>query len=323
MSDVTAAAAGAGLLILVWLSVVRTVFVPQRGSSRAARWTVQVLFAVSVSVAHRLPLPLRRLLLDVYAPASLFVVVIAWVLGVEVGFVLLARAAGLVVNLDDLTRFLTLRLDGAAVVWQLGALGSVALVAGAFLAHLVRFLIAYDRRERMLSGLLVDPSLLADPDHLLTDLRLAQRHRVDDYFADWDRWLAETCHAHLSCPALAHSRSAGSLSWLQAAVIVLDSAALLEAVAPTVAPSGGRALLRNGSAWLQQMAEQMGVVIHTAPVSLQGREERAFDETVGVAISVGLTEERDRHQTWTRFQQLRGRYAPYAAAIDFQLGRWT
>ena len=82
-----------------------------------------------------------------------------------------------------------------------------------------------------------------------------------------------------------------------------------------------RWLLRAGSSCVRRLAEQIGVTPPAVPVSLQGREERGFDDSVGLVLDAGLAEERDRQEAWSAFQELRGRYAPYAAAIDFRLGQ--
>jgi hypothetical protein len=161
---------------------------------------------------------------------------------------------------------------------------------------------------------------LADADAVLAAwLRSTSRDRVAGSLASWAEWFADIHSTHLSFPALMYSRPAGTLSWPKAAIIAMDAAALVEAVAPNWTPYQARMLLTSGSVCLKRLAAQIGIVLPAATVSLQGREERSFNDTVGLIVGAGLLEERDRPETWADFQRLRSQYAPYAAAIDFRL----
>ena len=54
-------------------------------------------------------------------------------------------------------------------------------------------------------------------------------------------------------------------------------------------------------------------------VSLQGREECDFPDTIKTALQAGLTAERDERAAWLAFQDWRQAYAPHASAIAAHL----
>jgi hypothetical protein len=102
-------------------------------------------------------------------------------------------------------------------------------------------------------------------------------------------------------------------------VLVLDAAALTEAVAPAWAPPGVRAVLDVACDCLPELLHQIGVDLPRTSISLQGREERGFEQTVRVAVVAGLPRQRDYAEAWAEFQHWRTRYAPYVAAIRTSL----
>lgn len=286
-----------------------------------ARWTVRVCAAVAIRVARRLPARAREWVMQFCAPFGLFVMATGWLFGVLLGFGLLAISIGGVASDSrSLVRFFT--LDTAGIASLLAMCGAISglLVLMAFVAYLVHYLDAYRRRERMIIRSAKQVHLVTDADHLLADyLRAGSRDALDTCFAQWADWLADIHGSHASYPALVYQRSAGIQCWAKTALIVMDAAALVEAVAPRWAPLHTRVLLDVGSACLQDVAKHVGVVLPVMTVSLHGREERPFDDTMALATGSGLPAERDVSGARTAFQEIRVRYAPYAVLIGSRL----
>jgi hypothetical protein len=318
-----AAIAGVALVALVWLSVLRTVFIPQRISSRAAKVSLGVVVAVGRTLANRLPNRRASVVMEFCAPGAMFVMATSWLVAMTVGFAALATGfAGVGFGIDPFVTFLTLRDTGPVNLLALMTWLSIALLLAAFTTHLFRFTSAYSRRERMVLGLATRATSPVDADQLLAGhLRTGSRDSLDTLFRDWVNWLADVKVTHTGYPALVYYLSSCNLAWFQAAVIMMDTAAVVEAVAPSWAPPHAKALLDSGSSWLRTAAEQVGVrlpdVMNT--VSLHGREERAFTETVRLAVDAGLPAEIGCARAWITFQQLRRRYAPYAILLGTQL----
>jgi hypothetical protein len=238
--------------------------------------------------------------------------------GLWVGFFLIAASRdifGIATFLD----VVTISRGGHQGVLQAATWLSVAFVFAAFVTYLNRVSDLYARRERPVLRLAGDLQGKADADTVIAACLESSRERVDSGLSWWAGWLSDIHTSHLRYPALLYCRPSGTLSWPAAAIIMLDTAAAIEAVAPQWTPEQARSLLRSGSSCVKRLARRLGVTVPRTAVSLQGREDRPFNETVRLVVSAGLHEERGRHETWTSFQRLRSEYAPFAAAIDFRL----
>src|SRR4051794_11024868 len=84
------AVVGGALVLVDWLSVLRTVFIPRQRSSLTARSVVWVIATASRRIAPALPRRTRERLLDLGAPLALFMMAACWLAGVTAGFVLMA-----------------------------------------------------------------------------------------------------------------------------------------------------------------------------------------------------------------------------------------
>jgi len=201
---------------------------------------------------------------------------------------------------------------------------SVTLVLSSFALHLFRITSAYSRRELVVARMSMRAVRATEAEQVLAEhLRLGSRAHLDQLFAQWTEWLADIRATHTGYPALTIYRPATDLCWLDAAVLVLDAAALTEAVAPQWAPPSARSVLEAGAECFPVLARQVGVRMPRPIVSLEGREERDFDQTLKVAVDAGLPEEHDHNEAWPVFQDWRTRYAPYAAAMSARLCyRW-
>jgi hypothetical protein len=316
MFDVVLATIGIALVVIVWMSVLRTTLIPRRSSSRIARWTLRACSTASAALARRLPNRLGTWVMDVCGSVSLFAIAMGWMIGLAVGFGMLVIAFG---DTKPGASFV-IEMNNDAVAIVVAAAASAVLVAATFAAYLNRFMDAYDRRERMIAQLVAQVQRVADADTLVaTYLRSGSRESLDNYFAQWAGWLADVHLSHVNFPGLIHHRSAGKLTWPNAAVAVMDAAALVEAVAPHWAPLHARVLLDVGSSCLQGLAKHLGIVLPPVTVSLQGREERGFCDTMQLAVNSGLPAERNIDHASAAFQKIRVRYAPYAGLIESRL----
>lgn len=302
--DVVFTACGTTLVVLVWVSVLRTTLVPGPSPSRMARWTARVCAAVAIALARGLPARSHDVLLRFCTPVGLFAMAAGWLVGLAVGFVLLVA------------------VFGPGTVLMIAAGVSTALVTAAFTAYLVRFMDAHGRRERMIARLATQVQRVTDADALVAQyLRAGSRDSLDRYFAQWTAWLADIHVTHMSYPGLVYFHATGRLCWPTAAVAVMDAAALVDSVAPHWAPLHTRVLLDVGSTCLQGLAREAGIVLPHLTISLHGREERGFSDSMRLAVDSGLPAERDVERAGKAFQEIRVRYAPYAMLIGSRLLR--
>lgn len=320
MLDGIAVATGCALVVLCWSSALRTVFTTGRASLTAA-WSTRLVAVGCGLLARWSPKAARQRLLAAAGPVAMFAGFGAWLVVSVTGFVLIGAGSGAVAGADDVVRLLTLRLDGAAallgpVVWL-----STMLLITVFGVHLVRVTSAAARRERLVVRLSAHATRPDDAEWLIAAYAsTGARHELDTWFGEWAGWFADVRASHTAQPALVHFRSAGTLCWLEAAIIVLDTAALLEAVAPEWAPPNARVVLEAGEDTFCGLADDLGVMPPRPVVSLHGREQRGFAETLRLVTDAGLPMERDQQSAWVVVQAERTRYAPHIAAVATRLG---
>lgn len=312
--------AGTALVVAVWLSVLRTVFVPRQRPPVVARVVPRVVAVVAAAVGRRVPGVRGERVMTLSAPLSLFAILGVWLAGLAAGFALLAVGAGVPATPAALGRFAVVHTGGAVDVLAAAGWFSAVLVTAVFLLHLVRVTDAYSRREILVAGLAAQAVLAADAERIIADhVRGGSRAGLDALFATWARWLADIRCTHVGYPVLVHYRPATELCWLEASVIMLDAAALVEALAPSWALPHSRVLLDTGVGCLQRIGAELGIEPSRAEVSLHGREQRVFADTVRLVSGAGLPVERGRQQAWEVFQGARTRYAPYAAEMASKL----
>jgi len=319
MGHAAAAVLGAALILISWLSVIRTVFTPRQRSSLVARLTPRLIARVFWIPARRVGPGLRERLQDLCMPASMLLMGSAWFVSATAGFALLSWSAERIpFTAAGLAGFFSLRSAGAGLAAV--ALLSTVLMIAAFATHVVRIMAAYDRREGPVARLAAQATRAPDAEVVLADyLRTGSRDHLDSMFAEWSIWLADIQATHLAFPGMSYLRPASELCWAKAALIVLDCAALTDASAPGWAPPNTRPLLIIGSRCLQRLAQQLGAAANRAPVSFHGREEQPFGRTFLPALKAGLPQERDEDSAEEAFLSTRLQYAPYAAAIGERL----
>lgn len=308
MFHIAIATGGTVLVVVVWLSVLRTTLMPRGPAPWMARWTARSCVAVGTVVARRLPPRARERVLGLCVPVSLFLLAGGWLAGVLIGFALIAWAVGGTAS------------DGMMRVLAVAAVLSAALVLCAFVVYLMHTADAYRNRERLITRSATRMHRVTDADSLLAEhVRTGSRDSLDDSFAAWADWFADVRDSHVSYPGLVYQRSVGSLCWPTAALIIMDVAALVQAAAPVWAPLHTRVLLDSGSVCLRRLAKEIGVVPLPTTVSLQGREERAFCDTMRLAMNAGLPVEFTVEDAYREFQKIRVRYAPHAVLIGSRL----
>jgi hypothetical protein len=304
MIDVIATMIGGWLITASWLSVLRAVFAQGQVPPRVARWAPRLVAAVIMPVAARVASHRRERLLALCGPLALFAMFGVWFAGTTTGFLLLAAA-----------------FDTATSVLSSAGSVSGALLIGVFVVHLIRIAAAHSRREMLVARLSAEAAAPSDAERMIAIyVQSGSRDRLDTWFGEWAGWLADVRCTHVSNPVLVYLRPTGELSWVAAAVIALDAAALVESMAPEWAPSNTRVLLETGATCLQRVAADAGIVLpRRMTVSLHGREQRCFADTMRMTKSAGLPVVRTQSLAWEVFQRERTRYAPYAAAVAARL----
>ncbi|MGH3912495.1 MAG: hypothetical protein ACRDTC_03650 [Pseudonocardiaceae bacterium] len=331
MLGVSAFLAGCLILAAVWCNVLRTVPAPGQRPPLLMHAVLRWVPPVALALARTVPGRARGWVLDLIGPFVLFLVLACWLTALLLGFALIAVSfggvpatpvglAGWLRGADPAGSAQIGETEWRDDVVTLVAWANIGIVVLVFAAHLVCLVSAYSRRELVVSMLATQARRPPDAERLLVPyLRSGTTARLDDELARWARWLGDVQATHTACPALMFCRSSTSLNWLTAAVIMLDAAALMYAVAPGWAPPHTRTLLCTGAHCLQTLQQRIGIFRPPPVVSFEGREEVDFHHTLQEVAAAGLPAERDEAQASKIFQEWRIRYAPYAAAIAAHL----
>lgn len=328
---VSALLTGCLILAAVWCNVVCTALPTGRRPALPIRPVLRWVPSLILALARALPRRARSWVLNLIGPFVFFSVLAWWLAASLAGFALIVVSFGGVPAIPAGLIPWSSCTDAAAFAaapvtqWRSDAIAlmawtNAAIIVLIFAVHLMCFLTAYRRRELAVRVLATQARWPPDAERLLIPyLRSGMTAALDDQFAQWARWLGDVRATHHAYPALMFCRSSPPLNWLTAAVIMLDAAAAIDALAPSWAPPHTRTLLCTGMRCMQSLLHQSGISHPAAIASFEGREEVEFHATMRKLVTAGLPEERDEAHASMAFQKWRIQYSPYATAIAIYL----
>jgi hypothetical protein len=326
--------AGVWLVAFVLLDVFLTVVVPRRApqAGRLLRvtaylvpglWKVWRWLGLRMSSAER-----REVFLGIYGSLIVIVLLIAWVVGLVVGYGLLLDAlrAQLRPEPENFgaslyfagTSLLTLGFGDVVAVGGLARL--VALVAAATGLGLFALCItllftlygSFQRRE--VAVVVLEAGAGAPPSGVTLLETYALAGILDDLphlFRDWQSWAAEVLDSHLAYPVLAYFRSShDNDSWISSLGAVMDASTL---VLTTIkdGPKGWAKLSRSVGG---HCLEDLVAYFRLPSDSEVGVERAEFDEARRRLERAGFVLE-DADRSWENFARLRREYAGRVNAL--------
>ncbi len=318
---VLAFVAGAGVVLAVLASALKTVVVPRAESALLTR-------GVFLLTRRLFDLRLKRVddwaktdrVMARYAPVSLITLPGVWIATVLVAFTPMYWALGSSFPGESFTRsgssLLTLGFayphDGPATVLSFVAatigLGLVALL----ISYLPSIYGGFSRREVLVGQLDTRAGTPPDPaELLLRALRIGWLEQLDDLWVEWERWFVEVEESHTSNSSLPFFRSQHpARSWLTAAGCVLDTAALRASCLDLPRTYRAELCLRTGYLSLRHLADIFDIdydpnPLPDDPISIE-REE--FDELWARLAAEGAPMKADQDQAWRDFSGWRVNY---------------
>ena len=340
---VLAGLAGAVLVLSTLLAAVRTVVVPRAESVLSTR----LVFAWSRGLFNKI----ARLrpdyewtdrVMGLYAPLTLVILPLVWLLEVFAGFALLFWAFGEGTIGESFessgSSLLTLGFQhpatgvGVGLAFA-GAAITLALIVLLLVTYLPTMYAAFSERERQVSLLGSRAGTPATGIGLLElHARVDGLQRLEPLWATWEDWFARVHESHTSQPALAFFRSQRSdRSWIVAAGALLDGASLYvscidhEALVGVAGYEGGirapqaELCIRAGYLCLREIAQYFRVPFDTDPrpddpITIDRSE---FDEAWDRLARAGAPLVDDRDGAWTAFAGWRVNYdTPLLALAD-------
>ena len=341
-----AAAVGILLVLTGWQSVVGTLIVPRPVGSWLTRMVDRLVLALYMAVTRPVSDWVRRdRILATQAAAILVTQLGAWLAIFLAGDPLAlwpSRGRSITSALTDAgSSIFTLGFaeppgaGPAAVVFVAAATGMV--VVALQIGYLPTLYAAFNRRETDVALLAsragvpsFGPELLARQYYALGS-GVSSLNTLPELYQQWERWAADVAESHTTYLPLVRFRSPQPYSsWVISLLAMLDSAALILALAPEQAPTvPARLFLRSGFTCLNRVARAMGMVIpdEADPEGGITLTYQEFLDAIARLHQVGFPITRDPADAWPDFVGWRVNYesAAYwiAAAIDAVPAPWS
>jgi hypothetical protein len=313
------------------VSVLRTLIIPRPSLGRIGRVVDGAVDKVFVLATHRMTdYEDRDSVLAGQAAVYLITLLVTWLVTYVVGFGLLLWPAtnhlGVAFR-ESGSSLLTLGFvapagSGSTAIDVIEA-GLGLFVIAAQIGYLPTLYAAFNRRETEVTLLGAragsppwGPELLAR-----TKWGIAgDRDDLPAFYAIWERWAADLAESHSNYPVLMRFRSPQPMSsWLVGLLAVMDSAALLLALAPSRERIEPRLCLRMGFTALRQMASAVKIPVDIDPdpdadIQLSFAE---FKDGVQRMLDVGFEVERTAEEAWPHFRGWRANYEPIAYSLAY------
>jgi ABC-type multidrug transport system fused ATPase/permease subunit len=269
----------------------------------------------------------RDRIMALYAPITLLVQPAVWLAMVLAGFMMMFHAFGV-------SSWRSAFSESGSSLFTLGfvhprdlpttvlAFAEAAIGLGVlalFIAYLPNIYNAFSRREVLVAKLSAragtPPSSM---DFLVRVSRIDELTELDDVWQQWQDWFAEIEETHTSQASLSFFRSPRSdRSWITAAGVVLDSAALANSTVDIPWSPDAALCVRAGYSALRAIADFFGIPYdpepqQTDPTSI-AREE--FDDACRQLADAGVPLKSDLDQAWIDFNGWRVNYDAVLVAI--------
>jgi hypothetical protein len=326
------AAIGLVLVLLTLASVLRTLIIPRGSYSKFGRLVDRIVdMGFQVATKRVRSYEERDEILAAQAAVYLVTLLATWLAAFLIGFALLLWP-----STHDIAG--AFRESGSSI-FTLGfvpaggngstTLDVIAAALGLFtiaaqIGYLPTLYGAFNRRETDVTLLGAragtppwGPELLARTKYGMYG---ADRDDLPDFYAAWERWAADVAESHANYPILMRFRSPQPLSsWLVGLISVMDSAALMLALAPSRDRLEPRLCLRMGFTCLQQLGRAVGIPIEPDPdpdadIQLTFAE---FETGVQRLIDIGFETERSAAEAWPHFRGWRVNYERVAYALAY------
>ena len=313
---------GAIVVLRTLLSAIRTVVVPRAQKAWLTRFHfVMVLRVFRLFARPSQPFEERDRIMALYAPIALVLLPAVWLLLIISGFAAIYWAIheetlgeSFVLSGSSATTlgFLRPEHDWVTALSFLEAaigLGVVALM----ISYLPTIYSAFARREALVGMLEVRAGSPASAGMLFARYETIGRLEwiEEDLFGRWEQWFTEVEESHTSQPALCFFRSPHpERSWINAAGLVLDTAALRASAVDIPRDARTDLMIRTGFLALRRIADYFDMRYDPDPrpgdpISVTRPE---FDAALVELEAAGLPLKADRDQAWVDFAGWRVNY---------------
>ncbi len=290
----------------------------------------------------------RDRVMALYAPLTLLLLPGLWVAAIMIGYVFMYWAIEPRPLYDAFSlsgsSLLTLGFTKTEGIVSLLLEFSEAVLGLTMIALLIAYLptmySAFSRREAMVARLEVRAGSPPSPVELLSRAcRIKGLDELTALWEAWEVWFVEVEESHTSLAALIFFRSPQTtVSWLTAAGIILNSAALLASSVDVPNNPQAQLMIRSGYVALRRIADVFSVDYDPNPATddIISVARQEFDDVYDQLVANMVPVKADREQAWRDFRGWRVNYdrvllalaaltmAPYAQWVsDRSLPRGT
>ncbi len=334
-------------MLLTLRSAIQTFILPRAVSDRIARFVfLTVRAGFDLRAARAASYEGRDAVMALFAPLALVLLTATWLVLVICGYALIYWGLGTGSVGDALTisgssmftlGFATPHGVGDDIVLFTQA-GIGLLLAALLVAYLPTIYGAWSRRERAVANLEVRAGSPPTASELIIRYsRIEGFESIESLWPAWEDWFLDVEESHTSLAALAFFRSPQpNRSWVTAAGVVLDSAALFTTTVDVPRNPSRELCLRAGYIALRRIAGLFRIPFDPNPkpddpISIS-REE--FYEAVQRLAEANVKLKPDLEEAWRNFAGWRVNYdtvllrlaaftmAPYAPWISDRSVRW-
>lgn len=328
VGDVVLFTLGAGIVVVVMLSAVRTVVLPHAGSVKLSRAIFATMRRIASTYGRIDRSPLRHhAVTQVALAGALLLLPIVWLASAVGGYTLMFKALGTdrwrdaydlagssmftlgFAKADDLPR-LTLAFTAAAL--------AISILALLLVTYLPTIYAAYTQREGRLTAF---ETIAGDPPNVVAMVirahRIAGLHRLSVIWEGWRDWFAELRESHTALPAVAFLGSSRTdRNWVSVVGTLLDAAAVSLAVLDIDDDPDAALCIRSGTLALRDIASYFGIEVDDDPapddpISVdRATWDAAYDEFVAAGVPVV-----DREEAWTHWSGWRVNYDEALVAL--------
>ncbi len=335
-----AVVAGVFIILATLMSAVRTVIVPRGVPVRLGRRVFRVMrWIFELRVGRDASYVRRDRIFALYAPVTLLVLLITWMVLEYLGYTLVYLGIGIEpvseafeVSGSSLFTLGFSHPDDLAptlVAFTQAAVGLLLLTL--LIAYLPMLYGVFSRREAAVTSLEARAGAPPSAAEFIERLwRIEFFDHLSDVWTRWEDWFVELAETHTSFPALAFFRSPEpDHSWITAAGTVLDTAAITISAVERPRDPRAELMIRTGYLALRRIASFFGIPYDPEPraddpISI-AREE--FDEVCDRLAGVGVPLRRDRDQAWRDYAGWRVNYdtvlLELAALMQAPPSPWT
>lgn len=325
---ILAFAFGLFLVFATLRAAIRTFVLPRSARVWLTRWVFQATHWLFRARAQKVSSYTRQdQVMAMFAPTALFVLPLAWITTVTLGYTAMFWAVGVTPLFDAFrlsgSSLLTLGFAPAQGPFQTILSFSEATIGLALIALLIAYLpaiyAAFSRREAAVAMLEVRAG---SPPSAITMLERAHRlNRLDqlgEVWSNWERWFTEIEESHTSLTALVFLRSPqADRSWITAAGTVLNTASLAASTLDIPREVRADLCIRSGYLALRRIADYFSIPYKSDPspddpISVSRVE---FDQACDQLAQSGLPLKDDRDKAWRDFQGWRVNYDTVLIAL--------